>query len=159
MTHKNLSATIAGLRAELAVFEAEKQLRQEDVATHYKDQHRVLVDLEERFAPGDVITNKAGAEMTFSYFGQPWEMTEGAALRHGRPDLVGRTVRYAYGKPIGGVVEHDLEATPKTRKPSARKKAEKPKQPQPKLGFPVAVPKGKQPAPSASVQTSLPAHV
>jgi hypothetical protein len=127
MTHKNLSATIAALRAELAVFEAEKQLRSEDVATHYKDQHRVLVDLEERFAPGDVITNKVGTEMVFGYFGQPWEMTEAAALRHGRPDLVGRTVRYAYGKPVGGVVEHDLEAKPPKRKPMARKKVEKPK--------------------------------
>lgn len=126
MTHANLSATIAGIRAELAVFEAEKRLRQEEVATHYKDQHRVLVDLEDRLAPGDIITNKAGAEMTFSYFGQPWEMTEGAALRHGRPDLVGRTVRYAYGKPIGGVIEHDLDAKGAVAA-KARSSAKKPK--------------------------------
>lgn len=150
MTDKNLSDTIAGMRAELAVFEAEKRLRQEDVATHYKDQHRVLVDLEDRLAPGDVITSKAGAEMVFGYFGQPWDMTERDALYHGRPDLAGRTVRYAYGKPIGGVVEHDLDAKPKKRKTSAKSKAGKAKKAQPALPLHV---------PSVGFQTTLPMQV
>lgn len=94
------------LSEQLAVFRREIDKRRDETAEHYKRQHRSLVDVEDRLNVGDIITSESGAEISYTYSGVTWEMSEGKAISLGRPELAGRTVRYAYGKPIHGLLDH-----------------------------------------------------
>lgn len=96
-----LARRIAELEAELAPFRAEHARRLATARQGLNDAARGLVGEGERPAPGDVIPAGDGGRVAVrSLGGRAWRVSPGQAARFGRPDLAGKTVRYAYGEPV-----------------------------------------------------------
>lgn len=100
MSLDQLDRTIGNLEKDLSLMIAVRQGQRKFPMRDYRDQNRRIVDIEERFNEDDILQSEYGNEMRFKYFGAQWEMTAQTAASKHRPELAGRTVRYAYGNPV-----------------------------------------------------------